>query len=143
MMISSSLRLLLIPLACSVGGCGLFSDEVEEEEVSKTAPRLVGRVASIHEAEGFVLVENFRSLSLGEGLLLTTRGDDNRAATLVVSGERMGRYAAADLKSGDLVVGDEVYARPLLAAEEPSTDVEWQRAGTPIDSTAPAGSPSP
>jgi len=142
MMISRLPRLLLVPWFCLLGACGWFADKEEEEEVSKTAPRLVGRVASIHEAEGFVLVENFRSISLGEGLLLSTRGAEGRAATLVVSGERMGRYAAADMKSGNLEVGDEVYARPLVA-EEPSTDLEWQQAGGMPNPTAADGSPSP
>ena len=129
-------------VAFSMGACGWFGEEEEEKEVSKTAPRLVGRVASIHESEGFVLIENFRSLTLGEGLLLSTRGEEGRASTLVVSGEKMGRYAAADLKSGTLEVGDEVYARPLLA-EEPSTDLEWQNSTPSTESPDEPGSPSP
>lgn len=132
-----------VPIVFAMGSCGWFAGEEDDEPISKTAPRLVGRVASIHEAEGFVLVESFRSMTLGEGLLLSTRGDEGRLATLVVSGERMGRFAAADLKSGNLTVGDEVYARPMLAEEEPSTDLEWQKAGFQTNSTAPPSSPSP
>ena len=135
-------RWITVVAAFSMAACGWFGEEEEEKEVSKTAPRLVGRVASIHESEGFVLIENFGSLTLGEGLLLSTRGGDGRAATLVVSGERMGRYAAADMKSGILEVGDEVYARPLLA-EEPSTDLEWQNSTLGSDSPGVPGSPSP
>lgn len=74
-------------------------------------------------------MEGFGSLKLGEGLLLSTRGQEERTATLVVSGERLGRFAAADLKAGDVAVGDAVYARPIMA-EGPSTDeeaLEWSQ----------------
>lgn len=112
-------------LACGVG------EHEEREAVSKTAPRLVGRIASVHATEGFALVEGFGSLKLVAGLLLSSRGDEERTATLVVSGERLGRFAAADLKSGDVAVGDAVYARPIVS-EGPSTDLEaadWAQPG--------------
>lgn len=116
----------------ALSGCGA-GDEDGPDPSSPGAPRLVGRIASVHEKEGFALVENFGNLKLGEGLLLSTRGSDERTATLVVSGERLGRFAAADLKSGDVAAGDSVYARPMSAGE-PSTDLEVQQS---IERTAP------
>lgn len=106
--------------------CGLFDGEKDEEEKkeSATAPKLVGRIASINEGQRFALIEGYGDWRLGEGLLLSSFGGENeRSATLTVSGERMGRYTAADWKSGELKVGDQVYARPLKAAEPEVAEV--------------------
>ncbi|GAA5477624.1 hypothetical protein [Haloferula helveola] len=117
------LHSILCALACLLtAGCGLFGSDDEPEE-SPTAAKLVGRVASVHEADGFVLVQGFDDLKLGDGLLLSARGEGEQTATLVVTGERMGRYTAADLKSGSVSVGDSVYARPIEEESEmPATD---------------------
>lgn len=104
--------------------CGWFDGP--EEAVEPEGPRLVGRIASVHADQGFVLVQGFDELKLGEGLLLTTRGEDDRAASLVVTGERAGRYTAADLKGGSVEVGDPVFARPK-AEEEAPEDPETQK----------------
>lgn len=102
---------LVIPMLClALSACGWFSEE--ESEPEPEGPRLVGRVASVHGEDGFVLVQGFDDLKLGEGLILTTRGEEDRAASLVVTGERAGRYAAADVKGGTVEVGDAVFARP-------------------------------
>ncbi|MCU0795265.1 MAG: hypothetical protein MUF31_04935 [Akkermansiaceae bacterium] len=87
------------------------ADKPEEEESSPTAPKLIGRVASVHEKEGFVLIEGYGEFTPGSGLLVTTRGE-GRSATLVVTGERSSRYAAADIKGGEVKVGDAAYGRP-------------------------------
>lgn len=110
--------------ALVLSGCGLDSDAgkdeaEEEEEASPTAVRLVGRVVSVHETEGFALVERLGAREFGRGLILSTTGPGGRTATLVASGEQLGRHAAADLKSGDVAAGDAVYARPLPEPEEP------------------------
>jgi hypothetical protein len=121
--------------------CGVGEDE-EPEAPATTAPRLVGRIASVHRSEGFALVENLGNLKLEQGLLLSTRGEERRTATLVVSGERLERFAAADIKSGDVSVGDAVYARPLLASA-PSTDLETQRLEGEAARAAAVSSPPP
>lgn len=107
---------LLIMVSCGFFG-GKKKDEEKENSVA-TAPKLVGRIASINEKQGFVLVEGYGDWRLGDDLLLSSFGGENeRSATLMVSGERMGRYTAADWKSGEVKVGDQVYARPLKVAE--------------------------
>ena len=105
--------------------CGLFGGEKDEEEKPKpaSAPKLVGRIASVNEKQRFVLIEGYGDWRLGEDLLLSSFGGENeRAASLKASGERMGRFAAADWKSGEVKVGDQVYARPLRAEKETSED---------------------
>jgi len=106
-------------LALLLVACGGEEESAEEEAIDEAAPRLVGRVVSIHAEEGFVLIQGFGEWQLGEGLLLSSLGDDERTATLIASGERMGRFAAADLKAGRVEVGDAVYARPRIAPQEP------------------------
>ncbi|MEP4076890.1 hypothetical protein [Haloferula sp.] len=97
--------------------CGLFGDKEDEVKPPEaTAPKLVGRIASINEKQRFVLIEGYGEWKLGEDLLLSSFGGQNeRSASLMASGERMGRFAAADWKSGEVKVGDQVYARPLRA----------------------------
>ncbi len=112
----SALAWLLTMVSCGFIG-GDKGDE-EKERPSATAPKLVGRIASINEKERFVLIEGYGEWRLGDDLLLSSFGGENeRSATLMVSGERMGRYTAADWKSGELKVGDQVYARPLKEVE--------------------------
>lgn len=76
----------------------------------------------------FVLIQSFGSWNVDTGSILTTQGPDGRAANLLVTGEKLGQYAAADIQSGSLEIGDGVYAvtkipRPLEAPaeEEPKT----------------------
>lgn len=106
-------------LALAAAACGGVEPE-EEPPNSAAAPRLVGRVGSVNPAEGFVLVESYGEFSLGEGLLLSGVGGEGRTASLLVTGERMGRFVAADVKSGEVEAGDLVYARPL--PDETSVD---------------------
>ncbi len=53
----------------------------------------------------------------GEKLCRLTRGGEGRAATLEVTGERQGRFVAADLKGGEVVVGDGTYLRVAETSE--------------------------
>lgn len=109
----------------AAAGCA-GSGEDGEAEASPTAARVVGRVASLHLDEGFVLIETTGGGALGQGLLLSTLGTNGASATLVVSGERMGRYAAADFKSGDVAVGDAAYGRPLRERSVPGGEDEGE-----------------
>ncbi|MCH7227722.1 hypothetical protein [Haloferula sp. A504] len=105
-------------LCLLLSSCGWFSEEEEEVE-EPSGPQLVGRVAAVHADHGFVLVQGFNDLKLGVGLLLTTQGEGDRVGSLMVTGERSGRYSAADIKAGDIEVGDAVFARPKREEEGP------------------------
>lgn len=124
--------LLLIALLCL--GCAGEPDE--ETKPGAPPPRLVGRVASVHEHDGFVLVEGYGEVTLIQGVTLLTRGGENRAGTLEVTGERQGRFVAADVKGGEVAVGDGTYIR---VAETPETSSQTTT-GIPIE-TAPAPQP--
>lgn len=101
--------------------------EKEEPAPAPERPVLVGRIAMVNEVQGFALVEGYGERGIGAGMLLSSFGADERAATLVATGESIGRFAAADVKSGRLSVGDGVYARPREeTAQEFTVDPEPQ-----------------
>ncbi len=130
-------RCLGLCLAGLLSGCGGFggAEEKEPEEESRTAPRLVGTIASVPRDQGFVLVEGFGEWRLGEGLLLSSVGEQERRASLKITGERMGRYAAADILSGQVESGDRVYARPM--PEPPPEEQEFSQDGEGAEALEP------
>lgn len=85
----------------------------EETPTEKTdvesKPRLVGRVASIPTDRTFVLIQYYGKWSVATGSILTTQGPEGRTANLLATGEKLGQYAAADIRTGVLEVGDGVY----------------------------------
>ncbi|MDP4626359.1 MAG: hypothetical protein NWT08_14640 [Akkermansiaceae bacterium] len=81
----------------------------EKKEEQTTKPRLVGRIASMPADRKFVLIQSYGTWDVPTGSILTTHGPDGRAANLLATGEKLGQYAAADVKSGILEVGDGVY----------------------------------
>lgn len=76
-------------------------------------PKLVGRIASIPADKRFVLIQSYGKWEAETGAILTTHGSDDRAANLLVTGESLGEFAAADIQAGLVEVGDAVYSRPI------------------------------
>ena len=64
----------------------------------------------------FVLIQNYGKWEVEPGSVLTTRGPDGRAANLLATGEHLGQFAAADLQSGEVQIGDPVFDRPEIQA---------------------------
>lgn len=109
----SSLTLLLATLfvVCS---CAATKPDKPKEEAKKPVvegPNLVGRIASIPADKRFVLIQSYGKWSMESGAILTTRGPDDRTANLRITGEKLGEFAAADLQSGSVEVGDAVYSQ--------------------------------
>lgn len=84
-------------------------EKPEGAAVDENRPRLVGRIASIPADHKFVLIQSYGSWNVETGSILTTQGADGRAANLLATGEKLGQYAAADIQSGTLEIGDGVY----------------------------------
>ena len=80
-----------------------------EKEEDESKPMLVGRIASIPANREFVLIQFYGTWTVENGSILITQGPDGRAANLIATGERLGQYAAADLRTGVLEIGDGVY----------------------------------
>jgi len=119
-------------LACSIlllPACGTWKssektkeDDKKPAQVSK-APLLVGKIASMPADKRFVLIQSYGKWNIDTGSILTTRGPDERTANLLATGESLGEFAAADVQSGTVEVGDGVYSRhvpkPVAAPEAP------------------------
>lgn len=108
----SSLRLLAAGTLC-VFACAPTKTEKPDEEAKKPrmeGPKLVGRIASVPADKRFVLIQKYDDWKMEIGAILTTFGPDERTANLRTTGESLGEFAAADLQSGSLEVGDAVYS---------------------------------
>ena len=88
-------------------------------QAPQTGPALIGRIASIPGDRRFVLIQSYGKWKIEAGRILTTRGPEQRTANLLTTGESLGEFAAADLQSGQVEVGDAVYSQHLPKALEP------------------------
>ena len=129
--------LAVLALTC-ISPCFLVAC-ADDETVSKipidkvgtpVEPKLIGRVASIPTDKRFILVQSYGPWNTTAGTILISRGADNRTANLLVTGETIGQYAAADLQAGTLEVGDAVYSREIQRIVPPAAPPE------PIDTKA-------
>ncbi len=110
----------------------------EAKEKPETGPKLIGRVASIPPDRRFVLVQSYGKWESAAGEILTTRGPEDRTANLRVTGEALGEFAAADIQSGTLEIGDAVYSRHIVKpAPNPATPPALPEAAG--QASAPAG----
>lgn len=115
---------LSIPLCLALCACSVFkpgkpdADTVAPAKVPE-GPELVGRIASIATERRFVLIQSYGPWKREAGAVLTTRGDEDRVANLLVTGESAGLFAAADIQSGIVEIGDAVYAPPLSNPPNP------------------------
>ena len=125
-----SAALLATALSVSLICCGTTpSTKPENPNAVKTTPtvegpKLVGRIANLPADKRFVLIQSYGKWAMEAGAILTTRGPDDRAANLRVTGEKLGEFAAADLQSGTLEKGDAVYSQSTTPPVIPSPPPE-------------------
>ena len=104
-------------LACGVLGCsgskGPPSPEAGNEAPEQAANQVLGEVASVHPDEGFVLIRRYGAGRLPEDAVFNTSGTGGRTASIRPTGERSGRFYAADITDGEPQKGDVVLARRL------------------------------
>ncbi len=123
-----SRKFIWLPVLATIAlsACGVFKKPNKPEETKdkpkSEAPQLVGRIASIPADKRFVLIQSYDRWNIETGTILTTRGPDKRTANLRVTGESLGQFAAADLQSGTVEVGDAVYSRHVPKPAEPSPE---------------------
>ena len=99
-----------LALCLSLAACANKPEETPTEKTdAESKPRLVGRVASIPADRTFVLIQSYGTWTVETGSILTTQGPEGRAANLLATGEKLGQYAAADIRTGTLEIGDGVY----------------------------------
>ena len=97
-------------LAAAILACGCTPTPPAEPPAT-SPPQLVGRIASIPPERKFVLIQSYGPWNIPIGTILTTRGEENRTANLLFTGEKLGHFAAADIQSGTVETGDAVYSR--------------------------------
>ncbi len=130
-----SVRWFLIPMFFALGACSLFRQNdadsgANEPKPAKEGPELLGRIASVSPDRRFVLIQSYGSWDREAGAILTTRGEDDRVANLLVTGESLGRFAAADIQSGTVATGDAVYSLHIPSPQESTGD-----AGPEVEAT--------
>lgn len=112
----------VLVLGCFSISCSATKTEPPKPEPPKKVveqPKLVGRIASIPAGRRFVLIQRYSEWEVEVGRILTTRGTNQRSANLRVTGESLGEFAAADLQSGDVEVGDAVYLQHTVKPSIP------------------------
>lgn len=123
-------------LLVSCSWFGMKKSKDSENVEANQAPKLVGRIASIPADKKFALIQSYEAWKVETGSILTTRGSDGRTANLRVTGESMGQFAAADIQSGAVEIGDAVYSRHIPKPTAPPTAVT-EAVETPHDPNTP------
>lgn len=80
--------------------------------------RLAGRIHKVDEVSRFVLIRRYGPWHVNETEFVESRGE-GRTANLLPTGERLGEHVAADIRSGDVKIGDGVYIRKIATSEKP------------------------
>lgn len=125
----------MVAVGLAVAGCG--GGKRGDEAAGKPGRRavLIGRVASVPAGRQFVLIQSYGQWTVPAGEPVFSVGPDERTANLLPTGERLGQFLAADLRSGEAGVGDAVYFRPK---EDPKPGPAGQP-GAPAAPAPPAG----
>lgn len=106
-------------LLCSCAGTGGAGGADDAKPAEEASPKLVGRIASIQSNPRFVLIQSYGPWLVPADSILITQGPEGRTANLLATGESAGQYAAADIRAGDVEVGDGVYSLPEPKLEAP------------------------
>lgn len=131
---------LALGISCLVflSGCSAWlPKENTEAKPQAKSLTLIGRVASLPPDRKFVLIQSYGRSNLEPGAILTTRGTDERTANLKVTGEKMGQFAAADIQSGNVELGDAVYSLHVPKPEPASPAPAANPAGTETSGATP------
>ncbi|MEI6653927.1 MAG: hypothetical protein WCP45_04110 [Verrucomicrobiota bacterium] len=112
--------LVALGCGCLISCAWLGPKKKTQSKASAPQPRLVGRIASIPADRRFVLIQSYGKWSVATGSVLVARGPDERTANLLATGEALGQFAAADLQSGTLEVGDAVFLLPPVTKNPPT-----------------------
>ncbi|HEX7261333.1 MAG TPA: hypothetical protein VF258_05920 [Luteolibacter sp.] len=114
---------LLLTASFLIGACApqVEKPKPAEKKPAVEGPKLVGRIATIPADKRFVLIQSYGKWEVESGQILTTRGPEDRTANLRATGEKLGEFAAADLQSGTLEIGDAVYFQHIVKPPAPPT----------------------
>lgn len=103
-------------MLCFFTSCG-SSPEVTTPVAVVKGNRLAGRVQRVNLQSGFVLIRRYGFWRVDENEIVESRGE-GRTANLLPSGEKLGEHIAADIRAGDVKVGDAVYIRKTKISKD-------------------------
>lgn len=112
-------------LIFALSSCSSF--QKEEPEAPKKSPiRILGEVTSVHPDQDFVLFKRYGPGNIPEGGFFSARSvDGRRAVGLIPTGEKLGRYYAADYtKDGELPRVGDLVVRSTLSDEPDSVELD-------------------
>ena len=92
--------------------------------------RLSGRVYKVDKTAGYVLIRRYGLWRVSEGEVVESRGE-GRTSSLLPTGERLGEHVAADIRSGEVAVGDGVYIRKISTSETTESSVKPEKPAQP------------
>jgi hypothetical protein len=133
--------LILVLMLMCISACSPTVDPQKPEDKKEKA-RLVGRIASIHPSENFVLIQSYGPWEVTTGAILATVGTNGRAANLKVTGEKTGQFAAADIQSGNLEIGDSVYTTLSSQMKDHDDPAPESRVDEPVPNPATSSNPN-
>ena len=115
----------------SGGAASQPDDEAKgPEEVRAPPMRTIGEIVSVHSDENFVLVKRFLQAGTFGSDLIASVSPEGTTSSLILTGEKLGRFYAADIKEGKPSRGDLVVIRrtdgkgPSGGRSEPSSEME-------------------
>ena len=90
------------------GGAGSQPDDEAKgpEEVRAPPMRTIGEIVSVHSDENFVLVKRFLHAGTFGSDLIASVSPEGTTSSLILTGEKLGRFYAADIKEGKPSRGD-------------------------------------
>ena len=100
------------------------------EEVRAPPMRTIGEIVSVHPDEKFVLVKRFLQAGAFGSELIASVSPEGTTSSLILTGEKLGRFYAADIQEGKPSRGDLVVIRrtdgkgPPNGRSEPSSKME-------------------
>ncbi len=136
------MKILFALLTLSLASCGLLkkigykepAPEIKKDE----GRRVIGRVASVSAEGKFVLIQKYRPGKLPENTLFQSHGISGSQGSLKPTGERVRDFFAADIISGNTVIGDAVTGLPMVSKEPKTSPVEAPKTTNPTPETPPS-----
>ena len=108
-------------------------EETPQPAPSRDRMELVGRIASVRRDPDFVLVQTYGNWKVEPGTILTTRGTGRRTASLLATSEAISQFAAADVKAGEVAVGDAVYSLAPPPPDNPVPPAPQEELPQPVE----------
>ena len=127
-----------------LSSCGLLKKKPQVVR-NESDTRLAGRIQSVNKTDRFVLIRRYGLWRVKEGQVVVSRGDDGRTSNLIPTGEKLGEHVAADIRSGDVEIGDSVYIRQVVKPREsqPTVSTLTPATPTPNPDLNPVNPPTP